>query len=77
MFRHLPQTADRQVLLCTDLHGDKQLRAVHDRHLRYDELSVADVMTELALLDAIDFEARDAIPHSGWLSAYSRTRSPL
>jgi CBS domain-containing protein len=40
----------------TDLHGDKQVRAVHDRQLRYDELCVADVMTPLALLDAIDFE---------------------
>jgi len=40
----------------TDLHGDKQMRTVHERHARYDELSVADVMTELAALDAIDHE---------------------
>jgi CBS-domain-containing membrane protein len=39
----------------TDLHGDTQMRAVHDRHVRYDDLSVADVMTPLAMLDAIDF----------------------
>jgi CBS-domain-containing membrane protein len=39
----------------TDLHGDTQMRAVHDRQLRYDELCVADVMTPLSMLDAIDF----------------------
>jgi len=39
----------------TDLHGDNQMRAVHERGLRYDELCVADVMTETALLDAVDF----------------------
>ncbi len=27
MFRELPTTADRQVLLCTDLHGDNILAA--------------------------------------------------
>lgn len=39
----------------TDLRSDKQMRAVHDRNLRYDELTVADVMTELATLDALDY----------------------
>jgi len=39
----------------TDLHGDKQMRAVHERGLRYDDLCVADVMTELSALDVIDF----------------------
>jgi CBS domain-containing protein len=39
----------------TDLRGDRQMRAVHERHARYDELSVADVMTPLAALDAVDF----------------------
>lgn len=37
----------------TDLHGDKQLRAVHDRKVIYDELCVADVMTELTHIDTI------------------------
>ena len=40
----------------TDLRGDKQLRAAHDRQMRFDELSVADVMTELAMLEAVDYE---------------------
>lgn len=39
----------------TDLRGDKQMRAVHDRGLHYDELTVADVMTGLSQLDALDF----------------------
>jgi hypothetical protein len=41
----------------TDLHGDQQMRLVHDRGLRWDELTVADVMTGLETLDAIPFEA--------------------
>jgi len=43
------------LITATDLGGDKQMRVVHERHLHYDELSVADVMTELGALDAIDF----------------------
>jgi CBS-domain-containing membrane protein len=39
----------------TDLGGDKQMRVVHERHLHYDELVVADVMTGLGALDAIDY----------------------
>jgi CBS-domain-containing membrane protein len=44
------------LITSTDLHGDRQLRAVHERGLRYDDLCVADVMTGLAMLDAIDHE---------------------
>jgi CBS-domain-containing membrane protein len=40
----------------TDLHGDRQMKVVHERNLRYDELCVADVMTPLALLDAVGFD---------------------
>ena len=40
----------------TDLHGDRQMRVTHDRQLRWDELCVADVMTDVASLDAIDFD---------------------
>jgi signal-transduction protein with cAMP-binding, CBS, and nucleotidyltransferase domain len=43
------------LITATDLGGDKQMRVVHERHLHYDELCVADVMTELGALDAIDF----------------------
>jgi CBS domain-containing protein len=41
----------------TDLHGDRQMCLVHERGLRWDELTVADVMTELSRLDAIPFAA--------------------
>ncbi len=44
------------LITSTDLDGDKRMRVVHERNLHYDELSVADVMTGLASLDAIDFE---------------------
>lgn len=37
-----------------DMHGDGQIRAAQERGLRYDQLSLADVMTPLARLDAID-----------------------
>lgn len=40
-----------------DLHGDRQMSRVHERGLRWDEQTVADVMTELEKLDAIPFEA--------------------
>jgi CBS domain-containing protein len=44
------------LITATDLRGDKQMRVVHERNLRYDDLCVADVMTELASLDAIDLD---------------------
>jgi len=43
------------LITATDLDGDKRMRVVHERNLHYDELCVADVMTELASLDAIDY----------------------
>lgn len=39
----------------TDLHGDRQMRLVHERGVHWDELCVADVMTPLPALDAIPF----------------------
>lgn len=44
------------LITTTDLRGDRQMRVVHERNLRYDELCVADVMTELAMLDAIGYD---------------------
>jgi len=40
----------------SDLHGDAQMRLVQQRNVRYDELTVADVMTALPMIDAIDFD---------------------
>jgi hypothetical protein len=39
-----------------DLHGELQMRIVQQRNLRYDELRVADVMTPLSMLDAVDHD---------------------
>jgi CBS domain-containing protein len=44
------------LITATDLRSDRPMRAVHDRNVRYDDLCVADVMTGLSLLDAIDCE---------------------
>ena len=44
------------LITASDLRGDKQMRVVHERNLRYDDLSVADVMTELTALDAVDLD---------------------
>ena len=38
----------------TDLHGERQMRAVVERGQRYGDLTVADVMTPLQSLDAVD-----------------------
>ena len=44
------------LITTTDLHGERQMRLVHERSMPYDELCVADVMTSLAMLDAIAYE---------------------
>ena len=44
------------LITASDLRGDKQMRVVHERNLRYDDLSVADVMTDLTALDAVDLD---------------------
>jgi CBS-domain-containing membrane protein len=53
------------LITTTDLRGERQMRLVHERNVHYDELTVADVMTPLALLDAIDHEriARAQVGH--------------
>ena len=40
----------------TDLDGDRAMRIVQQRGLRHDEITVADVMTPLAALDAVDYD---------------------
>lgn len=44
------------LITSTDLSGELPMSRVHERHVRFDELRVADVMTDLAHLDAIDYE---------------------
>jgi CBS-domain-containing membrane protein len=43
------------LITSTDVRGDRPMRIVHERNLHYDELIVADVMTNLSMLDAIDY----------------------
>lgn len=45
------------LITTNDLHGDRQMALVHERGVRWDELTVADVMTGLGRLDAIPFDA--------------------
>jgi CBS domain-containing protein len=44
------------LITTTDLQGDRPMRVVQQRNLRHDELSVADVMTPLSMMDAIDYD---------------------
>ncbi len=44
------------LVTATDLIGDKPLRLVNQRQMRYQDLIVADVMTRLSELDALDYE---------------------
>ncbi|MBU6435893.1 MAG: hypothetical protein KGJ44_00080 [Betaproteobacteria bacterium] len=43
------------IVTLTDLHGSRPMRAVHERHVRRDDVTVADVMTPLPELDAVDY----------------------
>jgi CBS-domain-containing membrane protein len=44
------------LITSTDLTGDRAMRVVSERNVHHDELCVADVMTPLSTLDAIDLE---------------------
>jgi len=48
------------LITTTDLHGDRAMRITQQRNVRYDDLSVADVMVRRAALDAIDLELMKA-----------------
>jgi len=43
------------LITTTDLYGDRTMRIVQQRNVRYDEITVADVMVDVAALEAIDF----------------------
>ena len=43
------------IVTATDLQGEKPLMRVNQRQLKFEDLTVADVMTPLADIDAIDF----------------------
>lgn len=50
---HSPAIAG--LITSTDMRGVKPMQVVHARKVRYGELTVADVMTRLDMLDAIDY----------------------
>jgi CBS domain-containing protein len=43
------------LITAADIRGDQQMRLVHERRVAFDELTVADLMTPLAMLDTIEF----------------------
>jgi len=45
------------LITTTDLSGERPMSLLHQRNLRYDELRVADVMTPLRMLEAIEFDS--------------------
>ena len=45
------------LITSTDLHSERQMSLVHSRHLRFDEMRVADVMSDLSMLDAIPLDS--------------------
>ena len=44
------------LITSADLAGDRAMRIVSERNVHHDELCVADVMTPLSMLDAIDLD---------------------
>lgn len=45
------------IITASDLHGERPMRQVNQRGLKYEELTVNDVMTPLSVIDAVDFDA--------------------
>jgi len=45
------------LVTAADLVGDKPMRLVNQRNLRHQELCVADVMTRLSMIDALDYDS--------------------
>lgn len=49
------------LITAADLLGDKPMRLVNQRHIQRSDLTVADIMTHLSALDALDYaELKDA-----------------
>jgi len=60
------------LITSTDLSGERPMSVVHARSLRFDELRVADVMTELSMLDAIDYDAMGSATVSNVVATLKR-----
>ena len=44
------------IITSGDLHGERPLRLVNQRGLKYEELTVSDVMTPLSAINAVDYD---------------------
>ena len=64
------------IITSGDLHGDRPMRLVSQRGVKYDELTVEDAMTPLSSIDAVDYltlkhatvaELADTLVHNGQL----------
>jgi len=60
------------LITSTDLSGERPMSLVHARNLRFDELRVADVMTELSTIDAIDYESMPSATVSNVIATLKR-----
>ena len=45
------------IITSGDLHGERPMRVVHQRGLKFEELTVEDVMTPLSAINAVNYEA--------------------
>ena len=43
------------IITASDLHGERSMRLVHQGGLKYEELTVGDVMTPLSVINAVDY----------------------
>ena len=60
------------LITSTDLSGERPMSLVHARNLRFDELRVSDVMTDLSMLDAIDYDTMVGAAVSNVVAAFQR-----
>jgi CBS domain containing-hemolysin-like protein len=60
------------LITASDLHGEKQMRLVHERNARYADLTVADVMTGASMLEALDHDRLQASTVGDVIAAIKR-----
>jgi CBS-domain-containing membrane protein len=61
------------LVTAADLHGDRQMRLVHQRGARYEEVTVGDVMNSLSMLDAVDYGRLRAARVGNVIATMART----
>ena len=67
---HMPSVDG--IISATDLHGERPMRLVHQRGVKYEELMVGDVMTPLSSIDAVDYGALRHATVAGLIDALAR-----